>query len=176
MRKLSPRGLTAVSSLAIALAVILAPATAAADSTRPEYIAQVDPICQSYQPQLIGAFKAYHRAFKVMNRRARSGTLKAFVKSVRRTAATLSTVAQLHANLIGQIAAVPPPMADAAIIATWLDAFRREQSYEVAATTALRQFKIGPFFQRLNQADGAVNDATTAISGYGFTVCGVTVT
>ncbi len=175
MRKLSRRGLTAVSSLAIALLIALAPATAGAASTRAEYIAQVDPICQSFQAPLTGAFNAYHRAFKAMNKNAKSGSFKAFVRSIKRTARTLNSVAQLHAGLIGQIGAVPPPTADAAIVAAWLDALRREQSYEVAARSALLQFRFGPFFKRLNQADGAVNDASTAIAGYGFAVCGVTV-
>jgi hypothetical protein len=175
MRKLSTRGLTAVAAAAIALTILL-PSTAGAASTRAEYIAQVDPICTSYAGPLGNAFKAYHRNFKSMNRHAKSGTAKAFLKSLRRTAASLNVVAQLHATMIEQIAAVPPAAADVPIIDNWLNALRLEQSNELGASSALLHFKIGAFFKRLNQADGAVNAAGDAIRGFGFAACGVTVT
>src|SRR6266545_7852256 len=147
MRKLSRRGLTAVSSLAIA--------TAGAASTRAEYIAQVDPICQSFQAPLTGAFNSYHRAFKAMNKNAKSGSGKAFLKSIKRTARTLNAVAGLHLSMTAQITAVPPLAADTAIVNTWLTALGQEQANEVAAATALRQFRFGVFFKRLDQADAA---------------------
>jgi hypothetical protein len=175
MKKLSTRGLMLVSTLAIALAFAAAPSTAGAASTRAEYIAQVDPICQSYVGPITNAFNAYHRAFKSMNRKAKSGTFKAFLRSIRRTANTLSAVAQLHLSMTAQISGVPPVAADAATINAWLTALGQEQSNEVAAVTALRQLRFGPFLKRLNQADAAVNAATTAISGFGFAVCGVAV-
>ena len=48
MTKLSIRGLTTVSCVAIALVAAALPETAGAASSRAEYIAQVDPICQSF--------------------------------------------------------------------------------------------------------------------------------
>jgi hypothetical protein len=175
MRKMSTRGLTAVTAAAIALTIML-PSTASAASTRAEYIAQVDPICTSYAGPLGNAFKTYHKNFKSMNRNAKSGTLKAFLRSLKRTAGSLNGIAQLHATMIEQIAAVPPVATDVPIINNWLNALRLEQSNELGAATALRHFKIGVFFKRLNQADGAVNAADDASRGFGFTACGVTVT
>lgn len=175
MQKLSTRGLTVVSYVAIALVIAVAPSTAGAASTRAEYIAQVDPICQSFVVPVSNSFKAYHRAFKAMNRRAKIGPLKAFVKSIRRTANTLNDVAQTHLSMLQQIAAVAPPVADLTTINAWTTALGQEQANEVAATTALRQLRFGVFLKRLNQADAAVNGATAAISGFGFTVCGVLV-
>jgi hypothetical protein len=174
MRKLSTRGLTAVAAAAIALTIAL-PSTASAASTRAEYIAQVDPICQSFVAPLTGAFTAYHRAFKTLNKTAKSGTVKAFLRSIRRTARTLDAVAQLHLSMLQQIAAVPPPSSDLAQLNAWTTALGQEQANEVAAATALRHFKFGAFFKRLDQADAAVNAATNAITGYGFAVCGVAV-
>jgi glutamine synthetase adenylyltransferase len=175
MKNLSTRRLMIVSSFAIALAIAGAPSTAGAASTRAEYIAQVDPICQSFVAPVTDSFKAYHRAFKTMNRRAKTGPLKAFFKSIRRTASTLNTIAQVHLSMLQQIAAVPPPSADMAQISAWTTALGQEQANEVSATTALRQFRFGVFFKRLGQADAAVNAAATAISGFGFTVCSVAV-
>jgi hypothetical protein len=175
MNKVSTKRMTAVASVAIALAIAAAPSSAGAASTRAEYIAQVDPICQTFVAPVTNAFKAYHRAFKAMNKRAKSGTAKAFLRSIRRTANTLSTVAQVHLSMIQQIVGVAPPTADGATINAWTTALGQEQANEVGAATALRQLKFGTFFKRLNQADAAVNAADAAIAGYGFTVCAVAV-
>jgi hypothetical protein len=175
MNKLSAKRMTAIASVAIALAIAAAPSTAGAASTRAEYIAQVDPICQTFVAPITNGFKAYHKAFKAMNKQAKSGSIKAFVRSIKRTARTLNAVAALHLSMTQQITAVPPVAADAPIVNTWLTALGQEQANEVAAGTALRQFKFGAFFKRLDQADAAVNAATNAITGFGFAVCGVAV-
>jgi hypothetical protein len=62
-----------------------------------------------------------------------------------------------------------------ATISAWTTALGQEHVNEVGAATALRHFKFGAFFKRLDQADAAVNAATNAIAGYGFAVCGVAV-
>jgi hypothetical protein len=174
MRKPWTRGLTAVSSVAVVVA-LAAPSTAGAASTRAEYIAQVDPICQSFVSPIANGFKAFRRAFKATNKQAKAGNAKAFLKSTRRTANTLNRLAQLHLNMTRQITAVPPAPGDEAIVRNWLTALGQEQASEVAAVTALRQLRFGAFFKRLAQADAAVRTATTAISGFGFAVCGVSV-
>ena len=153
MRKLSIRGLTVTSTLAIALAFTAAPSTAGAASTRAEYIAQVDPICQSFVAPLTGAFSSYHKAFKSLNKHAKSGSLKSFIRSIKKTARTLDAVAQLHLSMTAQISAVPPPAADSATINAWTTALGQEQANEVGAATALRKFKFGAFFKRLDQAN-----------------------
>jgi hypothetical protein len=175
MENLPTRRLTIVSSLAIAFAIAWAPSLAQADTSRAQYIAQVDPICQSFVAPVTNAFGAYHRAFKTMNRKAKTGPLKAFLKSIRRTARTLDVVAQTHLSMLQQIATVAPPAADLGQVSAWTGALGQEQANEVSATTALRQLKFGAFFKRLNQADAAVNAADQAIAGFGFTVCSVAV-
>jgi hypothetical protein len=175
MRKLWIRGLALTSTLAIALALAAGPSSAGAASTRAEYIAQVDPICQSFVAPITGAFSSYHKAFKALNKHAKSGSIKSFIRSIKRTARTLDAVAQLHLSLTAQVSAVPPPAADVATINAWTTALGQEQANEVAAANALRRLKFGAFFKRLDQADSAVNAATNAIAGYGFTVCGVAV-
>jgi hypothetical protein len=170
-------GRRAAGLCAVALIVVgLASATSAsAASTRAEYIAQVDPICQSYAAPLLSAFGAYHRNFKRLNKEAKSGTVGSFVRAARRTARSLNAIAGLHANEINQIAAVPPVPADAPTVNAWLTAMRQEQSFETAAVTALLHFRIGPFFRNLNNADGAADTARSSVQGFGFQVCEVTV-
>src|SRR3954447_10826435 len=153
MKKMSIRGLSVVSTLALALALTVAPSTAGAASTRAEYIAQVDPICQSFVAPIDGAFRSYHRAFKAMNKRAKSGTVKAFIRSIKRTARTIDAIGNLHLAMISQISAVPPPSADEPTIRAWLTALGQEHASEVSAATALRHFKFAAFFKRLGQAD-----------------------
>jgi hypothetical protein len=175
MKKVSTKGMAALTSAAIVLAIAMAPSTAGAASTRAEYIAQVDPICQTFVAPVTNGFKAYHRAFKAMNKRAKSGSFKAFLASIRRTANTLNTIAQVHLSMLQQIAGVAPPPADLATVNAWTTALGQEQANEVGATNALRQLRFGTFFKRLHQADAAVSAAGAAISGFGFTVCGVAV-
>ena len=56
-----------------------------------------------------------------MNRLAKAGTLKAWVRQTRRAARSLSWFNQVHPGLTEQIAAVPPPAADAGTMGTWLN-------------------------------------------------------
>ena len=88
------------------IAIWASPANAA--STRAEYIAQVDPICQSFVGPENAAAKAYHRNYKRMIHDASSGTLKRWVKQTRRTVGSLTRWDQIHSNMTEQIAAVPP--------------------------------------------------------------------
>jgi hypothetical protein len=60
------------------IAVWAAPANAA--STRAEYIAQVDPICQSFVAPENAAFRSYRKNDKRWFHLASSGSLKAWLK------------------------------------------------------------------------------------------------
>ena len=66
--------ITAVLSVGV-IAVGAAPARAA--STRAEYIAQVDPICESFVGTHDAAVKAYNKDAKRWEHLAGKGTLKA---------------------------------------------------------------------------------------------------
>ena len=76
--------------------------------------------------------------------------------------------------MLAQISAVPPPLEPA--VGTWISYIRQEHDFEAAAANALLQFKFKRFSALARQADGATAGAVQAISGFGFTVCGVTVT
>src|SRR5262245_60584939 len=161
------------SALFLAGFVWVVPAHAA--STRAEYIAQVDPACQTFVQPVNAGFGAFNRNYKRMIRAAKSGTVKAFLNATSRTAGSLRRLADVHSSMIAQIAAVPPVPADAGTVGTWLDYLRQEETAERSAAWALAQIKISKFFRKLRQADQALRSGQAAISGFGFQVCGIAV-
>jgi hypothetical protein len=175
MKALSLRGLTGCLSASILLTVGVAATPASAASTRAEYVAQVDPICQSFVGPTVSAGSAYNKDYKEWTRRLSKGTLKGWVRQTRRTARSLGRFNELHAALTEQIAAVPPPAADVAAISTWLDDRRQADVFSVSAASAFGHFKFAQFHKKINQANAADAAGVTAISGFGFLACGVSV-
>jgi len=147
-------------------------AQADAASTRAEYIAQVDPVCQSFVGPMGDAFAAYQRSFKALNHAAKTGNTKRFLRGTKRTAAALNRIAQTRTSMIDQIAPVPPVASDVATINTWLGFLRQEAGFENAAATAILGLKVGKFFHNLRLADTAQTSGRGAVAGFGFQVCG----
>jgi hypothetical protein len=149
---------------------------AEAASTRAEYVAQVDPICQSFVRPMQGAIGAYFRNEKRLGPVARNGTLKQFGAQTKRIARSLKRIAQLHADLTIQIAAVPPPTEDFGTVGTWLNHRRQEEALLRSAASILVQFRpYKQYFRKLDMADAADEAATGTVSGLGFQVCEVSV-
>jgi hypothetical protein len=156
------------------IAVWAAPADAA--STRAEYVAQLDPICQSFVGPNDDAFHAWVRNEKLLGHVARNGTLKQFGAQTKRIAGSLKRIAGIQANLTNQIATVPPPTEDFATVNTWLNQRRQEEALLRSAASILVQFRpYKQYFHKLNMADAADAAATTTVSGLGFHVCEVIV-
>ena len=153
------------------IAVWAAPADAA--STRAEYLAQVDPICQSFVGPENVAFRGYVRNSKRWNHLAAKGTLKAWLDATRRTSKSLSQFVQIDVSMLDQIAAVPPPAADAGVIGSWLNARRQADAFSASAAAALNRPvpQIDKYFKRVDQANRSVDAAGRAIEGFGFQVC-----
>lgn len=157
------------SVLAVSL-VVVAPANGA--STRAEYIAQVEPICQSFAPQEATASSAFSRDYKRWARLLSHGTLKSWVRQTARTAAALRAFNNVHAAMTEQVAAVAPPPADASTITTWLNDRRQADVFSAAAASSFAHFKFPQFRKKLNQANAADAAGAQALSGFGFQVCG----
>jgi len=171
MLKLMSKVLIVSSALIAASFIGAGPASAA--STRAEYIAQADPICQTYAAQEGAALSAYHRNFKLWQRDFTKGSLKAWVRQEKRTAASLRLFNQIFATVTEAVAAVPPPAADAGLVSTWIASRRQAGGYATAAASALNRFQITRFFKLARQADNAESAGLQAITAFGFTVCGV---
>jgi hypothetical protein len=163
------RGAIVAALLAIAV-VGVTPAHAA--PTRAEYIAQVDPICHSFVGPMGGAWGSFRRAFKRMDRLAKSGTVKAWLKQTRRTAASLTQLSQIRTSMTDQIAVLVPPAADSGTVGLWLGYLRNEGAFESSAASALLALSIDKFFKRLGQADKAWLQGKETATGFGFHTCG----
>jgi hypothetical protein len=155
------------------IAVWAAPAEAA--STRAEYIAQVDPVCQAFAPQVNDAAEAYGKNVKELGRRSTKGTLKGWVRQTDRTFRSLRRLVQINAGLTDQIAAVPPTAEDAVTVNTWLTNRNKAERWAYSAAQALGGIKIGRYFKLIARAGRAEAAGFRAIAGFGFQVCGVSV-
>jgi hypothetical protein len=150
-------------------AVGAAPAEAAA--TRAEYIAQADPICAAAKPTIDQAFAVYNRQYKRWVHLAGHGTLKAWLRQTRRTAAALNRANQAEISLTAQLVAVPPAPGDEGTIGSWLAQRRQADSLGVAAATALKRIQVGKFFKLARRSDKAASAGVQIAQGIGFTVC-----
>ena len=165
------RGAIALALVA-SLAVVVPSANGA--STRAEYVAQVDSICQSFVASHDSAVRAFLKNEKLLGPVAKHGTLKQFGAQTKRIARSLKRVAGIEANLTNQIATVPPPAEDFATVGTWLDYRRQEEALLRSAASILVQFKpYKQYIRKLNMADAADQAATRTVSGLGFQVCEV---
>jgi hypothetical protein len=146
-----------------------------AASTRAEYVAQVDPICQSFVAPTVQALKAYNKNYKEWTRRLTKGSLKGWIRQTARTARSLHRFNQQHASLTEQIATVPPPAEDAVSVGTWLNDRKQADAFSEAAARAFARFKFAQFHKKIAQANAADAAGIRAIAGFGFQVCGVSV-
>jgi hypothetical protein len=165
-------GLRGAIAAALLATAVVAATPAHAASTRGEYIAQVDPICQSFVGPMGEAWGSYGRNYKRMIRLAGSGTLKAWLKQTRRTAASLTRLSQIRTSLTDQIAMVAPPAADTGTVGLWLGYLRNEEAFESSAASALLVLSIDKFYKRLGQADKALRLGKKTATEFGFHTCG----
>ncbi len=170
------RGVAVIGPLM--LGIVAAPPAHGA-STRADYVAQVDPICQSFvgpQSSALSSFiKNSKRLGRVAKSSVKSGNFKPFIRQTRRTAGSLNAYAQIHTSMTDQIVAVPAAPGDEGTVSTWINARRQAEGLARSAASALNQFKFRVFLKRANQSDAAEFAGINAISGMGFQVCGVSV-
>jgi hypothetical protein len=155
------------------IAVWAAPADAA--STRAEYIAQADPICQSFVGPATDAATAYRKDYKEWERRLTKGKLKPWVRQTHRTFRSLRRLVQLTAALTDQITAVTPPPEDAGTVNAWLINRNKSERWAYSAALAFDGFKFDRFYKLIDRAIRFQNAAFRTIDGFGFQVCGVNV-
>lgn len=132
-------------------------AAAAAELTRPGYVAHLEQIC---------------RPDSEATRRAVRGT-KADVRSerFRQAAAKVAKAERIFAGTVSSISTVPRPAADRAILDRWFAALKRESAALGRTAAALRAEDI-PRFQRV-WADfiHEGNKANNVVVSFGFNHC-----
>jgi hypothetical protein len=137
-------------------AVWAAPADAA--STRDEYIAQADPICQSTEAAERRALGPKGTVLRLMKK----GRFKAAAQRERNTGVAFSAGVE-------QLAALSPPSADAQLIATWVQMLRAQYPVGKQIVAAMAHGRdLYKVFGRL----GSMNAETHAlVADFGFGYC-----
>lgn len=141
------RGSRWVAALVFA-ALLAVPALAAAELSRDEYVARVDPICKAN-------VEANSRIFDGAKEKVKAGKLKQASGHFKRAATALG-------KTIKQIDQVPRPAADEAKLVRWLDLLRAEQDYFQQIGEALsagKKYKAQTLSVKLNRNSNKANNA-----------------
>jgi hypothetical protein len=146
----------ALAVVLIATATFAAPANAA--STRAEYVAQVDPICAA-------TLTLEKRTFGGVGGDLRHGRNKQAARKFERTD-------RVFANAIDQLAAVPPPASDAALIGQWIAMLRAQLPRAHHVIRVLRQNARPAVINRALKRLYALSYQTQrVVVTYGFASC-----
>jgi hypothetical protein len=128
-----------------------------AETTRADYIAQAEPICQANT-------NANRHILRGAKAKAKHGRLHAAGQQFSRAAIAFAAT-------VDQIAAISQPVEDSTILGQWIGYLRLESSYLGMVATALQHGQGGKaegFAVRLNRN---ANLANQVITGYGFSAC-----
>ena len=157
MRSWRPGKGVATAVVAAVLLSGVGAGVALGDVTRPDYIAQVEPICKANTD-------TNRRILNGARTRAKNGKTKAAARQFARAAAAFgSTVAQLNG--------VPQPPGDTAILTSWLGYLDKETLYLGRIARDLRRNQLNRA-----QADGLqlkrnADIANDTVISFGFTYC-----
>jgi hypothetical protein len=150
--------IVSIALATVALGVLSATAlSAAAEVTRPEYVAQLEQICKP-------GSEATQRAVRGMRSDIRSERL-------RLAASKFSKAKRIFAGTVNTISTVARPAADRATLSRWFAALARETDYLGRTAEALRAEDI-PRFQRVSGRffqEGS--KANNVVVSFGFNYC-----
>jgi hypothetical protein len=148
------RARTMVVAAVLCLSVV---AVARADTTRADYVAQVEPICKANTD-------ANERILKGARARAKNGKTKAAAKQFSRAAVAF-------ADTVTQLRAVPQPPDDASILTSWLGYLDKETTYLGRIATDLRKNQLNRAQSDALQLKRNADIANDTVVSFGFTYC-----
>jgi len=166
-----------IASAIVAIALAVGAASASADTTRAEWVAQVDPVCQNGQAQEVVAAQplqaTVRRTKKHRDSRKSSQQLaRAFTKYFQQYAA-------IERAVDAQIATIPPAPDDASLVQVWLRA--RGELLDLEGQFFTSGFKpkkglkgLGQFFDSLFQLAGREQEVVDLVRDFGFRYCNQT--
>jgi hypothetical protein len=162
-----------ISALALAAVALVAATPASAASTRAEYVAQVDPICQGAIKPEAKALTAYLKALEHFNNRVRSGAANksTLTKLLSQSAGFLNRFRGIEANVTTQIEAVPPPPGDSGTVTLWLQNRRAAEELVGSAVSALKHRRLKAYSRLLDQAEATDAGGRVLVSSFGFQYC-----
>jgi hypothetical protein len=160
-------GLTLLAVMAL---MAVGATSASAASTRAEYVAQVDPICQTAAGPARRALKRFlkdeGRLGKIAHPTKRQ--VRALVNPLARMLIRLGSI---EAGVTSQIATVQPAPGDEAIVASWVQDRTQYSQLSVAGARKFRKLKVVAAARLLSQADTALLQGQQLIASFGFRYC-----
>jgi hypothetical protein len=165
--------LIAPATVTVALAITATAASAA--TTRAEWVAQVDPICQNGQAQEAVAGQPLIRAAKRANKNHGSKGKKSAKKLVRIFIRYFQQYAAIEHSVNDRIATIPPAPDDVSLVQVWLRA-RNElldiQNQFFTQTLHLKGLKgFNEFFELVIQLAGREQETVDLVRDFGFQYC-----
>jgi hypothetical protein len=156
MRGLTHRRPAVLTGALVALAVAV-PLATAAELTREEYVARVEPICKAN-------VQANEKIFKGAKEEVKAGELKKGSTHFLRASTALD-------KTVKQLQAVPQPAADAAKLTKWIGYLKTESGYFQKIGQALAagdKYKAQNLSVKLNRNSNLANNSVLA---FGFNYC-----
>ncbi len=141
----------------MAALVVAVPLATAAELTRDEYVARVEPICKTNT-------EANARIFKGAKEEVKAGELQKASQRFKRAVTAFD-------RTIKQIKAVPQPTADEAKLGKWIGYLETEKSFLQKIGKALEsgdKFKAQTYSVRLNRNSNLANNT---VLSFGFNYC-----
>jgi hypothetical protein len=171
--RLSKEAFAVVALVSVGTLCALPAPDAHAATTRAEYVAQVDPICQAGLAQETAAarplVKKLHRLKK--HARSREARRRADKRRMRALARFYDFIAVVEQGVTAQIASIPPAIEDTSLVQVWL----RARGEEVIATQRLfRSLAKGDFlgaFSLLFEVSAKSEEASDLVRDFGFQYC-----
>jgi hypothetical protein len=145
------------ATLGVALALAVVPAAGAAETTRDEYVARVEPICKRNT-------EVNERIFAGAKEEVKEGRLKLASTHFAKAETALK-------KTIRQLKAVPRPAADEAKLGKWLGYLETEASYLGRIGKALAAGQKGEAQTLSVRLDRNSNLANDSVLAFGFDYC-----
>jgi hypothetical protein len=164
----------AIAALAVAAAM---PSPASAASTRGEYLAQIEPICQQANEQAKRQAQKINRALKKSLKKAATQEKNGKPGDVFADVFILAVIKlvgpdnRLFERTTARIAAVPPAAGDEAVVTAWLTG--RTESTELVwdALRAGKHHKANRMFGLLDASTEALRKAQQPVQAFGLNHC-----
>jgi hypothetical protein len=168
-------------SIVVAVALAITATSAAAATTRAEYVTQVDQICRQ-SPQSSGRLGP--KLKELFNPNAQSplpleGTPEPTEKQIHRSLTRfINRLTRLLAGFnrasestTEQLALIPPAPGDEAAVAQWIAGLRQHEMYTAESLRALRHHKPRAALAFQGLAIDALNSGGAAVQGFGIRLC-----
>jgi hypothetical protein len=145
---------------------------AIAAGTRPEYVGQLDPICQSYEAPALKLLTGFSKQTTgVLKAQATSDAAAIERRLLGPFARLIGGANKLIGRLTNQIAGVPPATSDEAAVASWLEGRRAYRRISDRAVRAGKERDVTKLFKLLAKAGGRFADGEKAVASFGFQSC-----